>query len=301
MDAALAAAGIERTGDIEQPRVRPWATVLTARTSAGPVWLKATAPATAHEVAIYAVLAEVAPGHVLAPIALDHERGWLLLPDGGPAMRAGADGDRLVAGLARAMAAYADLQRAVAPRVGDLLAAGVPDMRPAAMPARFDEALAAAAGAPAELHDRVAAMRATYAGWCEALAAAPGGASLDHNDLHPGNVLDGGRRFYDWGDSVVAHPFSCLLMPLGYVHGRLGRDMAPVLDAYLAAFADLAPRAELERTVRLAAQVAKVARALTWERALRALDPDDPEAARFAGAPFHALAAIFDGPFDRVV
>ena len=160
---------------------------------------------------------------MLAPIALDLERAWMLLPDGGPSMQERVPADGLVVAMSAAMAAYADLQRRVAPRVDELLAAGVPDMRPAAMPARFDEALAAAAGEPAELHARVAAMRATYAGWCERLAALPGGASLDHNDLHPGNVLDGGRRFYDWGDSVVAHPFACLLMPLGYVQGQLGR------------------------------------------------------------------------------
>jgi hypothetical protein len=90
-------------------------------------------------------------------------------------------------------------------------------------------------------------------------------------------------------------------MPLGFVRGQLGRDAGPIMDAYLAGFAGLGARTELEETARLAAQVAKVARALTWERALRALDPGDPDAARFADGPLHALAAIFDEPFDRVV
>ena len=41
LDARLAEAGIARIGAVEQPRVRPWGTVLRAPTTAGPVWLKA--------------------------------------------------------------------------------------------------------------------------------------------------------------------------------------------------------------------------------------------------------------------
>ena len=41
-------------------------------------------------------------------------------------------------------------------------------------------------------------------------------------------------------------------------------------DAYLGEFRDLGPHAELVATLELACRVAKVARALTWERALLA-------------------------------
>jgi hypothetical protein len=73
LDERLAAAGIERTGDVEQPHLRPWATVLRAPTSTGPVWLKAAGPGTAFEVGLYELLSRVSPDHVLTPIATDRQ------------------------------------------------------------------------------------------------------------------------------------------------------------------------------------------------------------------------------------
>ena len=49
LDEQLASIGRRRTGAVEQPHLRPWATVLTAPTTDGPVWLKAVGPAAAFE------------------------------------------------------------------------------------------------------------------------------------------------------------------------------------------------------------------------------------------------------------
>ena len=251
MDEHLSQAGIRRLGDVEQPRVRPWATVLRAPTSAGVVWMKAAGPGTAFEAGLYEVLVRVAAEHVLTPIAVDAERGWMLLPDGGPTIEREA--------LPRALVAYGHLQRMLMPHTDELLALGVADMRPSAMPARFREAIAAAGSRAADLE----AMTGELAEWCAALAASPIPPSLDHNDLHQRNVLGGGRRFYDWGDSVVAHPFAVALVPLGI----LGGDVQ-ARDAYLDVFSDYAERALLVETLELACRVAKIARALVWDRAL---------------------------------
>jgi Ser/Thr protein kinase RdoA (MazF antagonist) len=288
MEAELAVAGIEPVGELQVTRERPWGSVGRIATDRGTLWLKACAPATAFEAGIYAVLGEVAPEQALAPVALDRARGWLLFPDGG------APAPNSAEVLAEAMRGYARLQRAAAPRVDELLAAGVPDMRPQVLPQRFDEALTFVA---AELADRLRELRPEIVAGCEQLA---GPASLDHNDLHPANVFADGR-FVDWGDAVISHPFACLLMPLGYVSGELGRDPTPVLDAYLEAYADQAPRDDLVATARLAVHLAKIARAHTWERALRASAPGDPDAERFRDAPAQALAALWDGPWERVV
>jgi hypothetical protein len=283
MEAELAAAGIEPLGALEVTRERPWGSVGRIATDRGTLWLKAAAPATAFEAGIYAVLAEVAPDHVLAPVALDTTRGWLLLPDGGP------PAPRTPDVLVEARRAYASLQRAAAPRVDALLSAGVPDMRPQALPNRVDEALGFV---PAVLAERLAPLRPQIVAWCDQLA---GPASIDHNDLHTGNLFADGR-FYDWGDAVVAHPFACLLVPLD-----VARDPTPVLHAYLDGYADLAPRDDLVATARQAVQLAKIARAQTWERALRAAPPGDPDAERFRDAPAQALAGLWDAPWDRVV
>src|SRR5437016_788663 len=70
-------------GEVEQPHVRPWSTVLRVPTSRGDVWFKAALPGLGHDVGVTAVLARLRPDIVLAPIAVDLDRGWMLLPDGG--------------------------------------------------------------------------------------------------------------------------------------------------------------------------------------------------------------------------
>ena len=46
IDERLVVAGTRRTGPVEQPHLRPWATVLRVPTSDGTVWLKAAASRT---------------------------------------------------------------------------------------------------------------------------------------------------------------------------------------------------------------------------------------------------------------
>ena len=272
-----------------------------------PGLVKAAGPGTAFEVALYELLARTVSDHVLRPIAADPRRGWIVLPDGGPVLATRAAGDDLVDGLVAAIVRYGRLQRELEPHVDELLALGVSDMRPAAMPARFAEALEAAAiGADAAGRAtlrEVAALEQSVVARCERLAASPGQPSLDHNDLHPWNILDdgaGGVRYYDWGDSVVAHPFAAMLVPLGFVQRGLdaGLDDPRFLrarDAYLDVFGDLAPRAELAETLALACHVAKIARALTWHRALQAAREQGEEVDRdWATAPLETLATLLD-------
>ncbi len=302
IDERLALVGSARSGEIEQTRLRPWGTVLRAPTSHGPVWLKAAGPSTAFEVGLYRLLHRTAPDDVLAPIAADVAHAWVLLPDGGGPLAERLGGTELVDALATILPRYGRLQRKLAPEAGELLALGIPDMRPEAMPARLDEALEIVAEmAGRQTFQRLTDIRPTFAGWCERLASGPVPASLDHNDLHPYNVLVanggglGSATFYDWGDSVVAHPFACMLQPLSWVGRQLGFGFASpevvrVRDAYLEVFGDLAPHAELVEQLELACQVGKAARALTWDRSLRGLGYE--QASEHATAPLVCLEAL---------
>ena len=280
IDDALAARGVVRTGDVEQPRVRPWATVMTAETSAGRVWFKASGVGTAFEAGLYLVLWEVAPEAVLEPLAADPGRGWVLLPDGGPTLDD-------VAGLADALVEYARVQRRVAPHVDRLLAVGVADMRPAVLPRRFAEAVSVVRGElPAAFTDGTAAR--AVAEWAAALAESPVPASLDHNDLHTDNALRSGR-FYDWGDSVVAHAFAAAMHPLGVIRAELGDAAADdARDRYLAEFADYGPVERLRADLDLACRLGIVARTLTWARAAGA-GPGE-----FADAPRLTLMSLLE-------
>ena len=314
LDQRLAEAGLTRTGEVEQPHLEAWATALRAPTTGGPVWLKAAGPGTAFEVGLYRLLHRLCPDRVLTPIALDTDRGWLVLPDGGQPLGVRYTGEELLAALVRAAPEYGQLQRDLIPHTGDLLELGIVDMGPAALPDRLVEALAVtgeyarSCGDPAQLayHQRAAAAGPLLARWCEELAAAPVGLSLDHNDLHPCNILvhpgTDRPRFFDWGDAVVAHPFASGLVLLGYVHHSLGYGLTDpgllrLRDAYLEPFGDLAPHAELVATLELACRVGKVARALVWHRAVRVMD--STEAEEHAGQPLRWLRSLPDESYLR--
>jgi len=299
-DDHLAAAGLARDGQVTQPHRRPWATVLRIPTAGGPVWLKACSPGTAAEVGLYEVLAGTVPDRILVPLATDRARRWLLLPDGGPVLGERLEGAALAEALAASLAAYGRMQLDLATHVDDVLAAGVADMRPAALPARFEEALdATAATADPDRHREVAALRPRVAEWCERLGASPVAASLDHNDLHPWNVLGepDAPRFYDWGDAVVAHSFAATLVPLGFVATLLGTGVEDprvlaARDAYLAVFGGDGAD-ELVPMLELACRVAKIARTLTWDRAVRAAREQGEELEdRWRLAPWETLSTL---------
>jgi hypothetical protein len=312
LDERLAGAGIERRGDVEQPHVEPWATVLKVPTNAGVVWMKAAGPGTAFEAGLYDLLAATVPDRVLTPIATDAARGWMLLPDGGPPLGERLTGTDLVESLAAALAEYGRMQLDLVPHVDGLLALGVADMRPHMMGGRFEQALDATRddldgrAADRATHLRVAAMGETIASWCERLVASSLPASLDHNDLHPWNILGDGAgdvRFYDWGDSVVAHPFAAMLVPLGFVQRLLGVEIddprfADARDAYLDVFSPVAPGEDLLATLDVACRVAKIARVLTWDRAVRAAWNEGQEVdENWTRAPMETLATLLDDSY----
>lgn len=298
VDARLAEAGLHRTGDITCVHDRPWATVYTAPTTGGLVWLKVPGPGSRFEVPLYELLARVAPDRIPHPIALDLDLGLLLLPDGGATLGAQLGELDVTEALVTTLPQYGQLQRDLVPHTDNLLSFGVTDMRPAIMPARFDEAVAVA-GPPRAVRE----MRATFAEWCARLGASPIPASLDHNDLHLWNIFFAGgqARFYDWGDSVVSHPFASLLFLVAVVRDKLGAGPDdPVVtrprDAYLEVWSDVAPRAELVAEQELACWVGKVARALTWDRTLRAHGYD--QAREFADAPRQHLTGLLAGSWS---
>ena len=74
----VVAAGRTVTGEITQPRVRPWSTQLIVPTDAGLRWFKANCPALAFEPALHATLARLEPDEVDEPFAVDAERGWIV-------------------------------------------------------------------------------------------------------------------------------------------------------------------------------------------------------------------------------
>ncbi|MGW1290995.1 hypothetical protein ACWD4N_47530, partial [Streptomyces sp. NPDC002586] len=83
----LAERGLRMGGDLAV-RLRPWSVLVRVPVEGrDAVWFKANPPAGAFEGPLTAALARWVPGQVLEPLAVDAERAWVLLPDGGELFR----------------------------------------------------------------------------------------------------------------------------------------------------------------------------------------------------------------------
>ncbi|MEU9852221.1 phosphotransferase [Streptomyces sp. NPDC047974] len=287
------------------------------------VWLKAGAPSNAFEAGLAGALAEWTPEHVMTPLAVDASRGWSLLPDGGPLFRdvldTGAAGPEA---WTTALGQYGAMQRSLVPYAtgdgggdgasslpdagakgagakgagaegagagapeagGGLGGLGVPGARTRELPEAFD---ALVAGNPLFDGDERAALlrrRPRLVALCAELDAYGVPDSLDHCDLHDGQILapsPGRFTFFDWGDACVAHPFGSLLVPVREVRERYGPEhVAPMVDAYLEHWSDLGPsRTELRRAAVLAVRLAALGRAGSWFRLFPGTPTGDSEEA----------------------
>lgn len=281
--AALSEHSRTLSGPITQPHLRPWSTVLHVPTNAGDYYFKAAAPVLAHEIALTAALADWLPHHTLTPIAVDHERAWMLLPDGGPRLREQFRADRDLAYWSRVLPVYTASQIALATRIPELLALGTPDRRLASLAALYEQLLVDVQGLAidqdvsltTEERRKLAVFAPQIAEWCTELAALPVPESLHHGDLHDGNVFlrDTGPVFFDWGDASVAHPF--VSMRTVFVSVEIALDLPdggaanmPFVDAYLEPWQRFAPAGELRRAFVLAQRLAPLVSALSWHRAV---------------------------------
>jgi hypothetical protein len=222
-------------------------------------------------------------------VAADTARGWLLMRDGGTRLRellhTTADLRRWEALLPE----YGELQLALAPHLDELLAADVPDHRLAVLPAQLDALLddrsACFAGIEDQLTEdeyrRVRAIVPDYAERCERLGSFGIPETIQHDDLHDGNVFvkDGCYLFFDWGDSCVSHPFHTLVVTLRQASWKWelppgGPDIHRLRDAYLEAFTAYGTRAELVEAADVAHFTGTAARALNWYRFIYAREPE---------------------------
>jgi hypothetical protein len=208
----------------------------------------------------------------------------MLLSDGGIRLREVLQADRDPAHWEKLLPVYAELQRAATGQTSELLALGAPDRHPAGLPARFEHLLAdhATMDLSAAEHARLQSLVPRLAALCAELEAGPvPAASLDHGDLHDGNIFvqSNGYVFFDWGDCTVTHPFFSLRTVLVSIENTLGLvpdapEWDRLRDAYLEPWTTTrggANRTELRDHLALALRVAPVSRALTWHRAVCAL------------------------------
>jgi Phosphotransferase enzyme family len=294
--------GLRRTGPMEA-RPRPWSIVLSIPTSGGTCFFKMTAREMANDAALTDLLARETPGLVLTPLAVDADRRWMLLPDGGRRLR-DVMADRADIGhWQRILPAYAQLQRQMQGRETELTASGALDRRPRLLPDLFNGLIddgewltfGRGEGLTTGQLGALRKLRPRLVDACAEVEASGIGSSIQHDDLHDGNVVSGadGYRIIDWGDAALTHPFATLLVTLRWVahsfelgewtpFGPAIAEIDRLRDAYLEAWSDVLPHDRLVELVRIATWTGMLGRALTW-RAAR-LHATDAELADSASA-----------------
>lgn len=278
------------TGPIEQPHLEHWSTVLRAPTDRGPYWFKANSANQAYEAGVVELLAERRPDAVPGLVAVDRERGWMLMADGGTRLRELVEGEHDLGRWLEVLPRYAQLQLDLTPDVDELLARGVRDHRLAVLPALYRDLLRKVDGVPADELARLHGLESWVNDSCAELARLGISETIQHDDLHDGQVFvrDGTILFFDWGDACLSHPFFTMAVTLegvlswglDDVEGSV--DVTPFRDAYLTPFTALAPRAQLEAGFALALRLGWVCRALDYQSTRDLLD--DAYAAEYADA-----------------
>lgn len=271
-----AAHGRRVNAEITQPHVRPWSTVFRAESDGGTIYLKLCGDSQAHEPALTTLLAGTARGLVPDVLAVHPERPWMLITDGGAKLRDSHHGTALLDVWIDILPRYAELQRAFIGREDELLATGTPDHRLDRLPGELasviaDERVFAALDRLASTHEELRAILPVLGGLCDELAALGIGPTIEHDDLHDGNVLtrDGRTVVFDWGDACVTHPFLSLWIVQRAAAHRAGLDeqdsaIIRLRDAYLEPWGAVAPAHELRRAAKIGARLGSVTRALCW-------------------------------------
>ena len=296
----LAYQGIPVTGPVEQVHVRPWSTILRAPIPESAIYFKAAIPLLAREPGLTQALYRLQPGCIFPVLAVDLERGWMLTPDGGPALRAYLKTPADLVRVEALMPIFARLQIDTIAHLDDL-APHVPfDRRLDRLPGLFEDLLDDKAamridqemGLTAGQFTRLRALLPRFTDMCARLAAYRIPPALHHDDFHDANVhyVDSGEGAHyiisDWGECCLAHPFFSMLICLRSLGERAGYpdeatdipealppDLARLRDLYLQPWERFETRANLAAAFSLAWRVGMVNRALTWHQVVASLDP----------------------------
>lgn len=265
-DATLRASGLRRTGPARQIRTWNLSSLWQLPIAGEFAWLKHVPPFFAHESAVLRRLAGEA-----VPTLIGSEGGRTLMHEipGEDHYDAGLDV------LAPAVSMLVSLQAALANRVDELLAMGLPDWRGQPIIAAIRDLIERTAGDLAP--DDVATLRA----FVDDLPARLGDVadcgipdSLVHGDFGPGNLRGDGRSLVllDWGDSGVGHP-------LLDVPAMLDRAPAAAFDALEERWAldwrTAVPSSDPRRAAQLLGPIGAARQAVIYRKFLDNIEPSE--------------------------
>jgi hypothetical protein len=247
--------------------------------------VKCCGPTQAHEPRLTALLHREFPGLVTEVLALHPTQPWMLVAEGGNKIRDAYSGDEFLRAWREVLPRYAQLQRAATRHVPEILGFGTPDHRATPLIAGFADAVANEPTLSGDRSDRLTkderraliGLGAKLNDALSALAALGIEDTLQHDDLHHGNVLvrDGRAVIFDWGDACVSHPFLTLAVTLRFAadatkHAPEDVEILALRDAYLEPWSDRASTQELRDAAALGRRIGEVSRTLTFYAVARA-------------------------------
>jgi phosphotransferase family enzyme len=209
---------------------------------------------------------------------------------------------------------YAEAQLELAGARDDVLACGVAEVSAKTVPAQARALLEELAGLPVaeggldhRQEGRLTAVLPELDAWCAELAASAVPDSVQHDDLHSGNVCWGGSvasaRVIDWGDATWGFPLTTMLATMNslafhaglYVEDRpvLSPEVLRVRDAYLEVFTAYASPTDLVRLTDLSRRTGCVGKALSYRSALRDATPAERAELEFPEREW--LLGLLDG------
>lgn len=290
-----AAHGLELTGEWAQPHARAWSSALRFETTGGRIWLKVNGVGTRHEPGLLRLLSVRVPGLVPDLLAVDLARGWSLTRDGGPMLRECFSPELGWGPWEGLVARYAEAQLTMATEREAVLATGVREVSPRTVPLLARSVLEDLAssspeqgGLAAEDARRLDAALPRLDSWCAELGSSGIPSSVQHDDLHSGNVCWSDSvataRIIDWGDTSWGFPLGTMLATMNslafhagmYVEGRPvdAPEVLRVRDAYLEPFTSYASQDELVHLVDVARRAGCVAKALAYRAGLEGAPAD---------------------------
>jgi len=208
-------------GDPVTFRARFWSVVRCYPTAEGLVWFKETNPGHRFEAQLTATMANLAPDHVIVPIAVDTDHGWLLTNDHGATLDHADVEDQLTR---RAVVGeLARLQCKLLGRISPKDHPGLLMLRPADAGEQVRVVVREWAALPADhplhagpgLREKAERVADHLGGRTESISSLVP-IDLEINDVYPANICADrsagalGLRFFDFGNAVWGHPFVTL-------------------------------------------------------------------------------------------
>ena len=281
---------IDIIGEIEQPHMYPWSTVMRILTNDGTLFFKATATETIYETALTQKLAGWFPDCMPELMAVDTARGWMLMRDGGEQLRASIRPTQDITPWEPVITRYAELQIGLAEHVSEILALGIPDHRLTVLPALYAQLLTdeeslmidQEKGLTSSEFHQIQDLTPRFQQLVTDLTAFGIPDSLNHGDFHDGNVLlkNGRITFFDWGDADVTHPFVSLRTFFVSMEIALKLDdwapptpeMTALLNRYLEQWERFASKERLLTAYNLSRPIASIVKALAWHQGITRME-----------------------------